>query len=99
MSLVLIGSIQLTFLQTEILMKVRLMGEHQVINGSIKDLSILAGIYNPAKRSDWIYQVRMKIRNRLDVNNLTSRRLNNIYLLLFISGNQTNKYQYCWFYT
>lgn len=33
------------------------MGDHQVINGSIKDLSILAGIYNPAKRSDWIYQV------------------------------------------
>ncbi|KAL7290198.1 hypothetical protein TKK_0015907 [Trichogramma kaykai] len=44
-------------LNTEILMKFRMMGEHQVINGSIKDLSILAGIYNPAKRSDWIYQV------------------------------------------
>ncbi|XP_031777535.1 vacuolar protein sorting-associated protein 13 isoform X3 [Nasonia vitripennis] len=44
-------------LNTEILLKVRLMGDHQVINGSIKDLSILAGIYNPAKRSDWIYQV------------------------------------------
>ena len=40
-------------------MKVRLMGEHQVITGSIKDLSILAGIYNPAKRSEWIYQVNL----------------------------------------
>ncbi|XP_076681161.1 vacuolar protein sorting 13C isoform X2 [Andrena cerasifolii] len=44
-------------LNTELLLKVRLMGEHQVITGSIKDLSVLAGIYNPAKRSDWIYQV------------------------------------------
>ncbi|XP_076183155.1 vacuolar protein sorting 13C isoform X2 [Ptiloglossa arizonensis] len=44
-------------LNTELLLKVRLLGEHQVITGSIKDLSILAGIYNPLKRSDWIYQV------------------------------------------
>ncbi|KZC12683.1 Vacuolar protein sorting-associated protein 13A, partial [Dufourea novaeangliae] len=44
-------------LNTELLLKVRLKGEHQVITGSIKDLSILAGIYNPVKRSDWIYQV------------------------------------------
>ncbi|XP_053986716.1 intermembrane lipid transfer protein Vps13 isoform X2 [Hylaeus volcanicus] len=44
-------------LNTELLLKVRLIGEHQVISGSIKDLSILAGIYNPQKRSDWIYQV------------------------------------------
>ncbi|XP_076625592.1 vacuolar protein sorting 13C isoform X3 [Colletes latitarsis] len=44
-------------LNTELLLKVRLMGEHQVITGSIKDLTILAGIYNPQKRSDWIYQV------------------------------------------
>ncbi|XP_076249315.1 vacuolar protein sorting 13C isoform X2 [Calliopsis andreniformis] len=44
-------------LNTELLLKVRLMDEHQVITGSIKDLSILAGIYNPVKRSDWIYQV------------------------------------------
>ncbi|XP_076380466.1 vacuolar protein sorting 13C isoform X3 [Megalopta genalis] len=44
-------------LNTELILKVRLMGEHQVITGSIKDLSILAGIYNPAKRNDWIYQV------------------------------------------
>nr|XP_034187905.1 vacuolar protein sorting-associated protein 13 isoform X3 [Osmia lignaria] len=44
-------------LNTELLLKVRLMDEHQVITGSIKDLSILAGIYNPGKRSDWIYQV------------------------------------------
>ncbi|KAK9299460.1 hypothetical protein QLX08_007488 [Tetragonisca angustula] len=44
-------------LNTELLLKVRLMDEHQIITGSIKDLSILAGIYNPMKRSDWIYQV------------------------------------------
>ncbi|XP_076225482.1 vacuolar protein sorting 13C isoform X3 [Nomia melanderi] len=44
-------------LNTELILKVRLMGEHQVITGSIKDLSILAGVYNPVKRSDWIYQV------------------------------------------
>nr|XP_012140992.1 PREDICTED: vacuolar protein sorting-associated protein 13C isoform X2 [Megachile rotundata] len=44
-------------LNTELLLKVRLIDEHQVITGSIKDLSILAGIYNPIKRSDWIYQV------------------------------------------
>jgi len=44
-------------LNTELLLKVRIMGEHQVISGSIKDLSLLAGIYNPAKRADWIYQV------------------------------------------
>ncbi|CAL7938935.1 unnamed protein product [Xylocopa violacea] len=44
-------------LNTELLLKVRLMDEHQVITGSIKDLSILAGIYNPTKRTDWIYQV------------------------------------------
>ena len=45
------------FFQTEILLKVRLMGEHQVIAGSIKDLSILTGIYNPDKRTDSIYEV------------------------------------------
>ncbi|OAD52957.1 Vacuolar protein sorting-associated protein 13A, partial [Eufriesea mexicana] len=44
-------------LNTELLLKVRLMDEHQIITGSIKDLSISAGIYNPMKRSDWIYQV------------------------------------------
>ncbi|XP_025156985.1 vacuolar protein sorting-associated protein 13 isoform X1 [Harpegnathos saltator] len=44
-------------LNTELLLKVRIMGEHQVINGTIKDLSLLAGIYNPTKRADWIYQV------------------------------------------
>ncbi|XP_039312283.1 vacuolar protein sorting-associated protein 13 isoform X2 [Solenopsis invicta] len=44
-------------LNTELLLKVRIMGEHQVITGSIKDLSLLTGIYNPAKRADWIYQV------------------------------------------
>lgn len=44
-------------LNTELLLKVRIMGEHQVISGSIKDLSLLAGIYNPTKRADWIYQV------------------------------------------
>ncbi|KAG5312576.1 VP13A protein, partial [Acromyrmex insinuator] len=44
-------------LNTELLLKVRIMGEHQVISGSIKDFSLLAGIYNPAKRADWIYQV------------------------------------------
>ncbi|XP_026298323.1 vacuolar protein sorting-associated protein 13 isoform X3 [Apis mellifera] len=44
-------------LNTELLLKVRLMDEHQVITGTIKDLSILAGIYNPVRRSDWIYQV------------------------------------------
>ncbi|XP_018341629.1 PREDICTED: vacuolar protein sorting-associated protein 13C isoform X1 [Trachymyrmex septentrionalis] len=43
-------------LNTELLLKMRIMGEHQVISGSIKDLSLLAGIYNPAKRADWIYQ-------------------------------------------
>lgn len=44
-------------LNTELLLKVRIMGEHQVIAGSIKDLSLLTGIYNPAKRADWLYQV------------------------------------------
>ncbi|KAJ8665252.1 hypothetical protein QAD02_006914 [Eretmocerus hayati] len=44
-------------LNTELLMKIRTMGEHQVITGSIKDLSILTGIYNPKKRSDFLYQV------------------------------------------
>ncbi|KAK2581118.1 hypothetical protein KPH14_007937 [Odynerus spinipes] len=44
-------------LNTELLLKMRLMGDHQVITGSIKDLSLLTGIYNPAKRADWIYQV------------------------------------------
>lgn len=38
-------------------MKVRLVGEHQVINGSINDLSLSTGIYNPAKRADSTYQV------------------------------------------
>ncbi|XP_043267936.1 vacuolar protein sorting-associated protein 13 isoform X2 [Venturia canescens] len=44
-------------LNTELLLKVRMIGEHQVITGSVKDLSILTGIYNPTKRADWIYQV------------------------------------------
>lgn len=44
--------------KTKLQLKVRLVGEHQVITGSITDLSILAGIYNPMKRSDWIYQVK-----------------------------------------
>lgn len=44
-------------LNTELLLKIRIMGEHQVIAGSIKDLSLLTGIYNPAKRADWLYQV------------------------------------------
>nr|XP_050858456.1 intermembrane lipid transfer protein Vps13 isoform X2 [Vespula vulgaris] len=44
-------------LNTELLLKMRIMGEHQVITGSVKDLSLLTGIYNPAKRADWIYQV------------------------------------------
>lgn len=44
-------------LNTELLLKMRIMGEHQVITGSIKDFSLLTGIYNPAKRADWIYQV------------------------------------------
>lgn len=44
-------------LNTELLLKMRIMGEHQVIAGSIKDLSLLTGIYNPARRADWIYQV------------------------------------------
>ena len=43
--------------QTELLLKVRMIGEHQVISGSVKDLSILTGVYNPEKRADWIYQV------------------------------------------
>ncbi|XP_072763012.1 intermembrane lipid transfer protein Vps13 isoform X2 [Anoplolepis gracilipes] len=44
-------------LNTELLLKMRIMGEHQVISGSIKDFSLLTGIYNPTKRADWIYQV------------------------------------------
>ncbi|XP_014471667.1 PREDICTED: vacuolar protein sorting-associated protein 13C isoform X2 [Dinoponera quadriceps] len=44
-------------LNTELLLKVRIMGEHQVISGTVKDLSLLTGIYNPTKRADWIYQV------------------------------------------
>ncbi|XP_015115234.1 vacuolar protein sorting-associated protein 13 isoform X2 [Diachasma alloeum] len=44
-------------LNTELQMKIRMIGEHQVISGSVKDLSLLAGIYNPARRADWIYQV------------------------------------------
>lgn len=44
-------------LNTELLLKMRIMGEHQVITGSIKDFSLLTGIYNPTKRADWIYQV------------------------------------------
>ncbi|XP_020292498.1 vacuolar protein sorting-associated protein 13C isoform X2 [Pseudomyrmex gracilis] len=44
-------------LNTELLLKMRIMGEHQVITGSVKDLSLLTGIYNPLKRADWSYQV------------------------------------------
>ncbi|XP_023247319.1 vacuolar protein sorting-associated protein 13 [Copidosoma floridanum] len=44
-------------LNTELTLKLRMTGEHQVISGSIKDLSILTGIYNPLKRTDSIYQV------------------------------------------
>lgn len=51
----------LFLLKTELVLKVRLMDEHQVITGSIKDLSISAGIYNPMKRSDWIYKVKISI--------------------------------------
>ncbi|XP_053594598.1 intermembrane lipid transfer protein Vps13 isoform X2 [Microplitis demolitor] len=44
-------------MNTELVMKVRLIGDHQVITGSVKDLSVLTGIYNPAKRADSVYQV------------------------------------------
>lgn len=44
-------------LNAELLLKMRIMGEHQVITGSVKDLSLLTGIYNPLKRADWSYQV------------------------------------------
>ncbi|XP_043479643.1 vacuolar protein sorting-associated protein 13 isoform X2 [Leptopilina heterotoma] len=44
-------------LNSEILLKVRLMGEHQVISGSIKDLSLTTGIYNIDKRADSMYEV------------------------------------------
>lgn len=54
-------------LNTELLLKVRIMGEHQVISGTVKDLSLLTGIYNPSKRADWIYQVYQHIYN-LDKN-------------------------------
>lgn len=57
-----VSFICVTFFQTELLLKVRIMDEHQVIAGTIKDLSILAGIYNTAKRSDWIYQVKILIK-------------------------------------
>jgi len=44
-------------LNMQLLLKIQIMGEHQMITGSIKDFSILTGIYNPAKRADWIYEV------------------------------------------
>ncbi|XP_044002668.1 vacuolar protein sorting-associated protein 13 isoform X3 [Aphidius gifuensis] len=44
-------------LNTELFMKVRMIGEHQVITGAVKDLSLSTGIYNPIRRADWIYQV------------------------------------------
>lgn len=44
-------------LNTELLLKMRIIGDHQVITGSIKDLSLSTGIYNPARRADAIYQV------------------------------------------
>ncbi|XP_011301984.1 vacuolar protein sorting-associated protein 13C isoform X2 [Fopius arisanus] len=44
-------------LNAELQVKIRMIGDHQVISGSVKDLSLLAGVYNPAKRADWIYQV------------------------------------------
>ncbi|XP_046738037.1 vacuolar protein sorting-associated protein 13 isoform X1 [Diprion similis] len=44
-------------LNTEVFLKLRMVGDHQTISGSIKDMSILTGIYNPPRRSDSIYQV------------------------------------------
>ncbi|XP_020707369.2 intermembrane lipid transfer protein Vps13 isoform X2 [Athalia rosae] len=44
-------------LNTELLLKLRMVGDHQAITGSIKDMSILTGIYNPLRRSESIYQV------------------------------------------
>ncbi|KAK0157380.1 hypothetical protein PV328_011128 [Microctonus aethiopoides] len=44
-------------LNTELILKMRIIGDHQVITGSIKDLSLSTGIYNPARRADAIYQV------------------------------------------
>ncbi|XP_034937793.1 vacuolar protein sorting-associated protein 13 isoform X2 [Chelonus insularis] len=44
-------------LNTELIMKLRMIGEHQVINGSVKDFSILTGVHNPEKRAESIYQV------------------------------------------
>ncbi|CAG5075993.1 Similar to Vps13: Vacuolar protein sorting-associated protein 13 (Drosophila melanogaster) [Cotesia congregata] len=44
-------------MNTELVIKVRLIGDHQVINGSVTDLSVLTGIYNPTKRADSAYQV------------------------------------------
>jgi len=44
-------------LNMELLLKIQIMEKHQVITGSIKDLSLSTGIYNPAKRADWLYQV------------------------------------------
>lgn len=58
-------------LNTELLLKMRIIGEHQVITGSIKDLSLLTGIYNPAKRADWIYQVFEQIYIYIHIYNIT----------------------------
>ncbi|XP_074114843.1 vacuolar protein sorting 13C isoform X2 [Cotesia typhae] len=44
-------------MNTELVIKVRLIGDHQVINGSVNELSVLTGIYNPKKRADSVYQV------------------------------------------
>jgi len=44
-------------LNMELLLKMRIIGERQIISGSINDLSLWTGIYNPAKRADWSYQV------------------------------------------
>ena len=70
--------IYIFFFQTELLFKIRILGEHQVITGSIKNLKILAGVYNPAKRSEWIYEVSNK---RL------SKKLESIFIAILIKMN------------
>ncbi|KAF5289221.1 hypothetical protein FQR65_LT00109 [Abscondita terminalis] len=39
-------------LNTEIVMKVRLLGDHQVINGAISDIHLYTCCYDPAKRTE-----------------------------------------------
>ncbi|XP_044259687.1 vacuolar protein sorting-associated protein 13 isoform X2 [Tribolium madens] len=43
---------QAMFLNSEVVMKLRMSGEHQVINGSIKDLQLFTCNYNQLKRID-----------------------------------------------